>query len=360
MLHRKVDITDEPAVKNLLQEFAPSLKGIIHSAGISENAILANQSWDQFERVFAPKVKGALSLHNCTEELGIKLDFMVFFSSISSLLGIPGQSNYSAANAFLDALAYLRKTKNLPSLSINWGAWEETGMMTETPELISLLNRRLPGVKNLKNSQGEEGFKAALNLSIPQVMIAPIDKKELKDLSPTLKLLFSDLLPKEEMRVEKTLLEEDLAKLSPIDRKGYLQNFLKEKLCFIFGMALSANIALEKGFFDLGMDSLMAVEFKNLLQNALGKAYPLPETLAFDYPNLAALTQYIHSLLEHKILEKAAAVQMTYLAEPIAIIGLGCRFPGGSRDPESFWKFLLEGKDGICASSSWPLCRKVF
>ena len=96
------------------------------------------------------------------------------------------------------------------------------------------------------------------------------------------------------------------------------------------------------------MDSLMAVELKNQLQSVLGEAYVLPETLAFDYANLALLGEYLGKLLEHKLLEKAATVQMTYLAEPIAIIGLSCRFPGGVRDPDSFWKFLLEGKDGIC------------
>ena len=119
----------------------------------------------KFERVLAPKVQGALALHHATGDLGIQLDFMVFFSSMSSILGIPGQSNYSAANAFLDALAYERRMKNLPALSINWGAWEEAGMMRAAPELLSLLNRRLPGIKNLTNHQGEEHLRPLLILA---------------------------------------------------------------------------------------------------------------------------------------------------------------------------------------------------
>ena len=195
-----------------------------------------------------------------------------------------------------------------------------------------------------------KGFDASYSRKKTDLPTYPFQRQRygVKALNPISKEIVNDLLPKEEVYVEKTLLEEQLAKLLPGERRMHIQKFLNEKLCFILGMPPDSVLPEDKGFFDLGMDSLMAVEFKNQLQSALGKAYPLPETLAFDYPNLALLGEYLQNLLEHKILEKAATVQMTYLAEPIAIIGLGCRFPGGARDPESFWKFLLEGKDGIC------------
>merc|ERR1712054_760878 len=109
----------------------PPIRGILHSAGVLDDATIENQSLERFEKVFLPKVNGAWNLHECTMAMNIELDFFVFFSSIASLLGSPGQSNYAAANAALDGLAHYRRSLGLAGVSIQWGAWTAAGMAAE-------------------------------------------------------------------------------------------------------------------------------------------------------------------------------------------------------------------------------------
>jgi len=329
--HRSIDIANAQAVEELLKD-TQNLKGIIHAAGVAENAVLRNQSWQKFLNVFGPKVTGSWNLHEKTEKLGIKLDFLVFFSSMSSIFGIPGQSNYSAANAYMDALAHFRRQKGLPALSINWGAWEEEGMATKVSS-SNLQKRRFPGILPLKTSQALESFKKALSYQGSQLMIVPMDAKELVNLPDSWKGLLEKLLP-----ATPTPSRLEIKQVS---------SYLREKLRHILAFESSREIEGKKGFFDLGMDSLMALELKNQLQTDLGTAYKLPETLAFDYPNLDQLTKYFEQLLGKEMKETISQVRAVNKTEPLAIIGLSCRFPGGANDPESFWKLLSEGKDGI-------------
>ncbi len=109
-----------------ISQAMPPLHGVIHAAGVVEDALLVRQNWAGYEQVFASKVAGAWNLHELTQEL--PLDFFVLFSSAASLLGTPGQANYAAANAFMDALSFERHAAGLPALLINWGAWDEVGM----------------------------------------------------------------------------------------------------------------------------------------------------------------------------------------------------------------------------------------
>ncbi len=104
----------------------PPVRGIIHAAGIVDDGVLMQQTWERISRVMAPKVWGAWNLHELT--LGMPLDFFVLCSSVASVLGSPGQGGYAAGNAFLYELARYRQARGLPGLSINWGAWSETGM----------------------------------------------------------------------------------------------------------------------------------------------------------------------------------------------------------------------------------------
>ncbi len=156
-----IDISQKSAVDDLMKKFGkewPELKGIIHAAGIIEDGILSSQDWGRFEKVFAPKVQGSWNLHECS--LSKPLDFFVLFSSIASTLGSPGQGNYAAANAYMDALAYFRQEKGLPALSINWGPWAEVGLAAKLTE-----RHREGGFFALKPDVGMKALKLALSLT---------------------------------------------------------------------------------------------------------------------------------------------------------------------------------------------------
>lgn len=355
--HYQVDISVPEAVEELLKKIeqeGPTLKGIIHSAGLIEDAVLSNQNWDKFNRVWLPKIDGSWNLHQQTEQLNIKLDFMIFFSSIATIIGNPGQSNYSAANNFMDVLAHYRQMRGLTTLSINWGVWEEEGIGTRILEQMTMMRKRFPGILPLKTKQAMESFKAVFGSSLPQAILVPLKFKDLTKLPQTWKRLFSKLLPtnreeQESEEVQPGLLEERLKGMKPSERLTAIQSYLKEKLCQTLRMPLDSEIDLNKGFFSLGMDSLLAQELKRKLRRDLGPAFSLPVTLLFNYPNLSRLSEYLYKLLDRKAPEKVITTEKrAYQTHPVAIVGMGCRLPGNVEDPQAFWELLNNGQDAIC------------
>ena len=171
IIYESLDVSDEQAVKDLinrLTESAYPLKGIFHLAGVLDDATLMEQDWSRFEKVFAPKVYGSYYLHQYAKDL----DFFVLFSSVASVLGSPGQSNYAAANAFMDALCDYRKEQGLPALSISWGPWSEVGM---AKDLIARHARG--GMIGINPKDGMRALEAALNESQAHLTIANINWK---------------------------------------------------------------------------------------------------------------------------------------------------------------------------------------
>ena len=147
----KCDVSQQESVRKMFKSVGKSLppvRGVIHSAGVLDDATVENQSLEKFERVFSSKVDGAWHLHASAEELGLPLDFFVLFSSISSLLGSPGQSNYASANAALDGLAHYRRARGLPALSVQWGPWASAGMATEKDTMKRLEGQGISGITN--------------------------------------------------------------------------------------------------------------------------------------------------------------------------------------------------------------------
>ncbi len=133
-----IDTSQKESVETMMKRFGsewPELKGIIHAAGVLDDAPIQSQDWEKFEKVFAPKVDGSWNLHETS--LGKPLDFFILFSSIASALGSPGQSNYAAANSYMEALANLRKENGLPALAISWGPWAEVGMAANSQNAIA-------------------------------------------------------------------------------------------------------------------------------------------------------------------------------------------------------------------------------
>jgi acyl transferase domain-containing protein/surfactin synthase thioesterase subunit/acyl carrier protein len=340
-----MDMSHEEDVRTLLENLHTNLlplKGIFHLAGVIADAPLMKQTWSQFEAASAPKIKGSYYLHKYTKELHIELDYFVLFSSVAASLGNAGQANYAAANSFMDALAAYRHSQGLPALSIAWGPWGEVGMAAA---LAPAHNKQ--GWIALKPSEGIRGLAASMQY--PRANISVIHMEW-----PT----YVNYLPKtyawlKEFQVEKTESTNLTTELASAERDSWpliIKRYVSTNVRAVLGIALSQEIDEKKGFFDMGLDSLMALELKNRLQNGLGKGSIIATTAVFDYSSVEKMAQHVAEILKldniqaRKKEEPAVSIQTD---EPIAIIGMSCRFPGGANNPEAYWKLLERGGDAI-------------
>jgi NAD(P)-dependent dehydrogenase (short-subunit alcohol dehydrogenase family) len=294
-----VDIAERDAVTRLLDQLAaelPPLRGIVHAAGILDDGLVARSSDEQFQRVVAPKVAGAMNLHALTT--GWPLDFFLLFSSVAGTLCPAGQGNYAAANAGLDALARRRAAAGLPAVSIAWGPWAEGGMV----DALSTTNReRLAsrGLHSLTGGSGRELVTALLGCLEPHVVAMPIpDRAALArgfaHADGRSCALLSEYAGKLEPTAGRGNLVETLRAAPRSERVGILEREIARSVQTSLG--LGGAIPVDKPFRQLGMDSLMAVVVRNTLAAALERR--LPATILFDHPSVAALTSELARVLE--------------------------------------------------------------
>jgi myxalamid-type polyketide synthase MxaB len=280
------DVSEKKQLAQVLaniDQSLPPLRGIIHAAGILEDGVLSSQNWERFARVLAPKVQGAWNLHTLTQHKA--LDFFILFSSAASLFGSIAQANYAAANTFLDALAYYRQAQGLTGMSINWGAWSEIGVAAKRQ--VSMQMHR---VGSIAPQQGLQILAQLFSQPVTQVGVIPIKGSQFLRQWEELPF-FSQL--KSETQAKPTIdFVERLKNLDSVkEQRDYLIAHVQSQVAKVLGFESSQPIDPQKGFFDLGMDSLTAVELKNSLQNSLGCS--LPSTLLFKYPTMEALMDYI-------------------------------------------------------------------
>jgi acyl transferase domain-containing protein/acyl carrier protein len=273
----------------------PPLRGIVHAAGILDDGVIAQQSWPRFLSVMEPKVWGTWHLHSLSRNL--PLDFFVCFSSIASLLGSPGQSNYAAANAFMDALMHHRRQTGLPGLSINWGPWGQVGMAAglETRDHVRWKDQ---GMQILAPESALHQFTQLLKEQPwPQVGVVDVNwHRYAEQLSGTAFPFLTDLLQRTSRSIlpVSAWLRDDIQSLPDAERMAALTNAIRQQIARILG-ASTDDIGMDQGFFELGMDSLTSVELRNFLQTALGSQIPL--TLTFDYPTIERLAQHLLTLV---------------------------------------------------------------
>ena len=294
----QADISDRNAVENIINRFS-SLRGIIHAAGILDDGLLKNLSRSRFEKVLEPKVAGAYNLHLATEKLD--LDWFVCFSSIVSVFGSAGQSNYATANAFMDNLMNYRRDRGLPGLSINWSIWDRVGMASHmTTEQQQRLEQQ--GLTAIAPQQGLKALKQLLQQQAKQTVVFPVDWETFLSQQPA-NPLFERVQPKAKAKTASTSsFLQQLAKTDPDRQHEVLQSHIRAQIAKVLGFADPEDVDTSEKFADLGMDSLMAVEFKNNLQTSFGNAISL--TAAFDYPNVELLTAYIsEELADLQVLE---------------------------------------------------------
>jgi NAD(P)-dependent dehydrogenase (short-subunit alcohol dehydrogenase family)/acyl carrier protein len=325
-----LDISDETAVTALLARVrvdGPPLRGVVHSAGVLDDAGLMQQDAQRFARVFAPKVQGGWLLDSLTRRDA--LDWFVLFSSVAGVLGSPGQCNHSAANAFLDVLAHERRNQGLPALSINWGAWAESGAAADrglAPKLAA------QGLGTLSPEHGLLAMQRLLESGVVQAAVLPIDWKRFLAWSGqgAIPPFFADVagiavvVPTAgatPMNSQHRDLQQQLADAPASRRRPMVTAFVRERALRALGVDPAKPIDPRTPLGDLGLDSLLAVELRNTLGRAL--AASLPATLLFDYPSIEALTDYLLANVLHLEEEVEAATVEPAAEAPAAAALVG-------------------------------------
>lgn len=303
------DVSQEDQVAKMLatvQSTMPPLRGIIHAAGVLDDGVLSQQNWERFSKVMAPKLKGSWNLHALTLEM--PLDFFVMFSSGASLMGSAGQGNYAAANAFMDALAHYRRSQGLPATSINWGAWAGAGMATTSSTKASI-ERRLAkdGMQPIGLAQGMEILAQLLKQSPPQIGVLPIDWVTFAkhfaagERPPFLAQLLDEVhlhalgTGIASLQGQRDELLRKLEAAPESEKLAVLRQYVYQQVRQVLGLDSRFKLEPEQNVFEMGMDSLMAVELRNRFHSMLGKT--IPANVVFDHPNVAALTAYLASLV---------------------------------------------------------------
>jgi myxalamid-type polyketide synthase MxaC len=299
VLSMRADVADDAALGRVFEEIAarlPKLAGVIHVAGIFDDRVLARHDWPRFERVLKPKVAGGWNLHRRTKNL--PLDFFVLFSSGASFLAPVGLGNYAAGNAFLDALAHHRRAQGLPAVSIDWGAWEKVGMAQAVGDRRQSQWSQGGGA-TMTPQQGLAVLQRLIRNAPPQVGVLIMDwPKYLKRFGSVAPPLYAELrraTDRANHAVGQELMATSAVRRFEDDqlaeRRDLLFDHISKEAAEVLGFGRGNQLDAEQGLFDLGMDSLTAVELKNRLQTTLGKS--LPSTLFFDYPNVQKLTEYL-------------------------------------------------------------------
>ena len=290
------DVTDPAATDAMLERIQttlPPLAGVIHSVGVLSDGSLANQSWNRFERVLWPKILGAWHLHRATARL--ELDLFVMFSSVTGVLGNPGQANHAAANAFLDQLARHRRAMGLAGQSIAWGAWSELG---EAEQQRARIEERLEslGAGWITPKQGLRALDELVRRDVPTGLAARVDWQVLASRADVPLPILEEVVSGAAAGPDRTALARGelsarLQEVPAAERGPLLESFLRQELQAV--LRLPGPPEPRAGFFDLGMDSLMAVELRNRLNRALAGAYVAPGTVVFDYPDAASLALHL-------------------------------------------------------------------
>lgn len=301
-----VDVADEGQLRAFLDEFRserwPPIRGVVHAAGVLQDGLLVQLDAAALNTVLRPKVMGGWLLHRLLEDA--PLDFFLLFSSAGSLLGQPGQGNYAAANAFLDALAHHRRAQGRPALSINWGAWAELGF-ADTPGGRRLATRlaRL-GIRSIAPEQALKVLERLLRQGSAQVAAVPVNWRQYRQFypagseSPLLSQLAreeADLpLPAGHPGEKEDLTCAALFAAEPAERHQLLQSYLSEQVARVLGLSAS-KLDVQQPLSNLGLDSLMAVELKNRIAVDLGVNIPMVKFL--EGPSVSqAATQVLDQL----------------------------------------------------------------
>jgi mycoketide-CoA synthase len=327
------------------------LSGVIHAAGVLDDAMVTSLTPERVDAVLRAKVDAAWNLHELTRDLD--LSAFVMFSSMAGLVGSSGQGNYGAANSFLDALAAHRRAHGLPAISLAWGLWDQASAMTGGLDAADRARLGRDGILALSSAEAMELFDTALIVNEPVLAPARIDLGALRAHAVAIPPMFTDLInAPTRRRVDdslsaarsKSALAHRLHGLPEAQQHAVLLDLVRSHIATVLGNTTAEAIDPDRAFQELGFDSLTAVEMRNRLKTATGLA--LSPTLIFDYPTPNGLAGYIRTELAGVPQEiKHTPVVRATEDDAIAIVGMSCRYPGGVNSPDDLWDMLTEGRD---------------
>jgi acyl transferase domain-containing protein len=289
-----VDISDYRDAAALVKSFGtsmPPLRGIVHAAATMGAAKLRGMTPAALAAMLKPKARGAWVLHRLTED--IELDFFVLFSSVSALLGTADLAHYGAANAVLDGFAEYRRSRGLTAVSINWGAWENLRGSAEHKDVFAR-----SGMRSLPIAAALEALGNVLASDTGRAVIAAVDWNTFKPVyeAKGRRPFLGDVdaggaaQPSAQPPQERATLHDEIAVLDPESHRDAIVAHVRAAAAAVLGLA-PRQVDPARGFFDLGMDSLLSVELRRRLEASTG--LPLPTTLTFKYPTVAAIADYL-------------------------------------------------------------------
>ncbi|ORA16970.1 polyketide synthase [Mycobacterium angelicum] len=347
------DAGDRAALAKVISDIPVQrpLSGVIHAAGVLDDAVISSLTPDRVDTVLRAKVDAAWNLHELTRDLN--LSAFVMFSSMAGLVGSSGQGNYSAANCFLDGLAAHRRAHGLPAISLAWGLWDQASAMTGGLDDAGRARLGREGVLALSSEEALELFDTALIVDEPFLAPARIDLAALRAHAVAVPPMFTELINAPTRRQvddslaaakSKSALAHRLHGLPEPEQHAVLLDLVRSHIATVLGNVTPEAVDPDKAFQDLGFDSLTAVEMRNRLKAATGLS--LSPTLIFDYPTPSGLASYMRTELAGvpQEIKQAPAARLTG-DDPIAIVGMSCRYPGGVDSPEDLWDMLIQGRD---------------
>jgi polyketide synthase 12/epothilone polyketide synthase D len=331
VVHR-ADIAKESDLASVLADIernGPPLRGVLHAAMVLEDSLLLNLDRERMRRVLDPKVSGAWNLHRQT--LGCSLDFFILFSSVASVLGHAGQGNYAAANTFLDGLAWYRRARGLPALTVNWGHIGEVGYLAERPQLAERLERQ--GVRKLTPRQGLTLLERLMQRQAIQAGVLRVDWSRWRGAGVTGRVSprFAHLLEQHKndgvSREPRAVPAADAVRAAaPEARRAMLDALLRDKTARVLGTSAD-RLDADKPLLNLGLDSLMAIELRNWIEQELRVNLPIMELMRS--PGLSRLTDLL----------------LSTLADPQSANGQDGQAAADSRQPVAESRELLEKID---------------
>ena len=347
------DVAEREQVQALLEgiDARHPLSAVVHAAGVLDDGLIGSLTEARLLGVLAPKVAGAWHLHELTEQLDLRA--FVLFSSVAATFGGTGQAAYAAGNAFLDALASYRRANGFVGSSLGWGPWTGVGMVEQLGENEREQMARA-GIRALSPEQGLALLDAAWELDETLLLPVGLDVGRLRSTAGEGRLpaLLEELVraPASGRRrsagAARGSLARRLAGLDRHERERLAIELVREHAAGVLGHASAEAVDAGSAFKELGFDSLASVELRNRLSAESG--LHLPATLVFDYPTPTALAEHLvgEALGERATVRLPARVSAS-LGEPIAVVGMSCRLPGGVRSPEELWELLAAGRDAI-------------
>ncbi|WP_143079259.1 type I polyketide synthase, partial [Streptomyces monashensis] len=358
------DVADREALATVLGGLDRPLTAVVHSAAVLDDATTSGLTPQQLETVMRPKADAAVHLHELTRDANLAQ--FVLFSSVAAVLGGPGQANYAAANAFLDALAEHRRARGLPATTVAWGLWEDGGL---TAHLGDTDRRRLTrdGVQPLSAEHGLALFDAALARDSATFVAARFDFAALRRRPGGVHAVLRGLVRTPVRRTaagggasDAGAAGEWLARLPEPEARRALLDLVRTHAATALGHETAEAVPADGVFKELGFDSLTAVELRNRLNEATGLR--LSPTTIFDHPTAQALAEHLWQTWSGT--ESSAVVVSRPAAHTeadedlIAIVSMGCRYPGGVGSPQELWDMVASGTDAVTGFPSdrgWDL-----